>query len=220
MHPTCWSALACSTRRNQRGPKATCANLRAISAFGLKRALSCRLWQTSRGSAVYVLRLPHRAVRPLRALFCGHSRLLSLCKQVVWCLKSVHRHFPHSLLLQSSANSLPAAMICCALQGWLGVHRTRPDRRRARGACAGGFGGPKATIAVRPSNSMVGKGLLAGGAALRPAHCPKFLPVTSGKCFVMLSTAYNRCGVFAGIGTMLTGRHKTAIVLQPAVRGR
>ena len=118
------------------------------------------------------------------------------------------------------ANSLPAAMICCALQGWLGVHRTRPDRRRARGACAGGFGGPKATIAVRPSNSMVGKGLLAGGAALRPAHCPKFLPVTSRKCFVMLSTAYNRCGVFAGIGTMLTGRHKTAIVLQPAVRGR
>ena len=44
--------------------------------------------------------------------------------------------FPHSLLLVSNANSLPAAMICCALQGWLGVHRTRPDRRRARGACA------------------------------------------------------------------------------------
>ena len=150
MHPTCWSALACSTRRNQRGPKATCANLRAISAFGLKRALSCRLWQTSRGSAVCVLRLRHRAVRPLRALFCGHSRLLSLCKQVVWCLKSVHRHFPHSLLLQSSANSLPAATICCALQGWLGVHRTRPDRRRARGACAGGFGGPGAIFAVGP----------------------------------------------------------------------
>ena len=104
-------------------------------------------------------------------------------------LEECHRRFPHSLLLVSNANSLPAAMICCALQGWLGVHRTRPDRRRARGACAGGFGGPKATIAVRPSNSMVGKGLLAGGAALRPAHCPKFLPVTSGKCFVMLSMA-------------------------------
>ena len=148
MHPTCWSALACSTRRNQRGPKATCANLRAISAFGLKRALSCRLWQTSRGSAVCVLRLRHRAVQPLRALFCGHSRLLSLCKQVVWCSKSVHRRFPHSLLLVSSANSLPAAMICCALQGWLGVHRTRPDRRRARGACAGGLGGPGAIFAV------------------------------------------------------------------------
>jgi hypothetical protein len=67
---------------------------------------------------------------------------------------------------------------------------------------------------------MVGKGLLAGDAALRPAHYPKFLPETSRKCFVMLSTAQNKCGVFAGIGTMLTGRHKTAIVLQPAVRGR
>ena len=220
MHPTCWSAFACSTRRNPRGPKATCANLRAISAFGLKRALSCRLWQTSRGSAVCVLRLPHRAVRPLRALFCGHSRLLSLCKQVVWCSKSVHRRFPHSLLLVSSANSLPAAMICCALQGWLGVHRTRPDRRRARGACAGGFGGPSAGLR-RPSAGLRRlRGLLAVDAALRPAHCPKILPVTSRKCFVMLSTAQNRCGVFAGIGTMLTGRHKTAIVLQPAVRGR
>ena len=221
MHPTCWSALACSTRRNQRGPKATCANLRAISAFGLKRALSCRLWQTSRGSAVCVLRLRHRAVRPLRALFCGHSRLLSLCKQVVWCLKSVHRHFPSGLLLLvSTASSLPAATICCALQGWLGVHRTRPDRRRARGACAGGFGGPSAGLR-RPSAGLRRlRGLLAVDAALRPAHCPKFLPVTSRKCFVMLSTAYNRCGVFAGIGTMLTGRHKTAIVLQPAVRGR
>ena len=48
------------------------------------------------------------------------------------------------------ANSLPAAMICCALQGWLGVHRTRPDRRRARGACAGGLGGPGAIFAVGP----------------------------------------------------------------------
>jgi hypothetical protein len=67
---------------------------------------------------------------------------------------------------------------------------------------------------------MVGKGLLAVDAALRPAHCPKILPVTSRKCFVMLSTAQNRCGVFAGIGTMLTGRHKTAIVLHPAGRGR
>jgi hypothetical protein len=28
----------------------------------------------------------------------------------------------------------------------------------------------------------------------------------------MLSMAQNRCGVFAGIGTMLTGRHNTAIV--------
>ena len=152
MHPTCWSALACSTRQNQRGPKATCANLRALSAFGLKRALSCRLWQTSRGSTVYVLRLPHRAVLPLRALFCGHSRLLSLCKQVVWCSKSVHRRFPSGLLLVSNANSLPAATICCALQGWLGVHRTRPDRRRARGACAGGFGGAGAIFAVRTPN--------------------------------------------------------------------
>ena len=63
---------------------------------------------------------------------------------------------------------------------------------------------------------MVGKGLLAGGAALRPTHCPKFLPVTSGKCFVMLSTAYNRCGVFAGIGSILTGGDKMAIAWQPA----
>ena len=118
------------------------------------------------------------------------------------------------------ANSLPAAMICCALQGWLGVHRTRPDRRRARGACAGGFGGPSAGLR-RPSAGLRRlRGLLAVDAALRPAHCPKILPVTSRKCFAMLSTAQNRCGVFAGIGTMLTGRHKTAIVLQPAVRGR
>jgi hypothetical protein len=147
MHPTCWSALACSTRRNPRSPKATCANMRAISAFGLKGASSCRLWQTTPGSAACVLRLPHRDVRPLRALFCGHSRLLSLCKQVVWCLKSVHRHFLSGLLLLvSSANSLPAATTCCALQGWLGVHRTRPDRRRARGACVGGFGGPSAGL--------------------------------------------------------------------------
>ena len=151
MHPTCWSALACSTRRNQRGPKVTSACARAISAFALKCALSCRLWQTAPGSAVCVLRLPHRDVRPLRALFCGHSRLLSLCKQVVWCLKSVHRHFRSGLLLLvSSANSLPAATICCALQGWLGVHRTRPDRRRARGACAGGLGGPGAIFTVGP----------------------------------------------------------------------
>ena len=106
-----------------------------------------RLWQTTPGSAACVLRLPHRDVRPLRALFCGLSRLLSLFKQVVWCLKSVHRHFPSGLLLLvSSANSLPAATTCCALQGWLGVHRTRPDRRRARGACVGGFGGPSAGL--------------------------------------------------------------------------
>ena len=189
MHPTCWSAFACSTQRNPHNPKATCANLRAISAFGLKRALSCRLWQTSRGSAACVLRLPHRAVRPLRAIFCGHSRLLSLCKQVVWCSKSVRRRFPHSLLLVSTANSLPAAMICCALQGWLGVHRTRPDRRRARGACAGGFGGPSAGLRRAFGGFGFGKGLLAVDAALRPAHCPTFLPVTSRKCFVMLSTA-------------------------------
>ena len=28
----------------------------------------------------------------------------------------------------------------------------------------------------------------------------------------MLSTAQNRCGVFSGIGAILTGRHKTAIL--------
>ena len=103
--------------------------------------------------------------------------------------------------------------------GWAS---TGPDRtvgepeERAWAASAGlrrAFGGPSA-------GPGVGKGLLAVDAALRPAHCPKILPVTSRKCFAMLSTAHNRCGVFAGIGTMLTGRHKTAIVLQPAVRGR
>jgi hypothetical protein len=31
MHPTCWRALACSTWRNPRDPKATCACGRAIS---------------------------------------------------------------------------------------------------------------------------------------------------------------------------------------------
>ena len=76
--------------------------------------------------------------------------------------------------------------------------------------------GPGASSRCVPSNSMVGKGLLAGGAALRPAHCPKFLPVTSGKCFVMLSTAYNRCGVFAGIDSILTGGDEMAIAWQPA----
>ena len=102
--------------------------------------------------------------------------------------------------------------------GWAS---TGPDRtvgepeERARAASAG----PRASSRGRPP-SHGGKGLLAGDAALRPAHCPTFLPVTSRKCFGMLSTAQNRCGVFAGIGTMLTGRHKTAIVLQPAVRGR
>ena len=141
MHPTCWSALACSTRRNQRGPKATCANLRAISAFGLKRALSCRLWQTSRGSAVYVLRLPHRAVRPLRALFCGPSPILPSCKQVVWCSKSVHRRFPHSLLLVSRLiRCRPPRFAAQCRGGWAS---TRPDRtvgepeERARAASAG-----------------------------------------------------------------------------------
>ena len=108
-----------------------------------------RLWQTTPGSAACVLRLPHRPVRPLRAIFCGHSRLLSLCKQVVWCSNSVHRRIPSGILLVSSANSLPAATICCALQGWLGVHRTRPDRQGARGACVGGFVGPWAILAVR-----------------------------------------------------------------------
>jgi hypothetical protein len=53
---------------------------------------------------------------------------------------------------------------------------------------------------------MVDEGLLAGDTTLWPAHhCPTFLPVTSRKCFVMLSTAQNRCGVFAGIETLLTG---------------
>jgi hypothetical protein len=150
MHPTCWSALACSTRRNPRGPKATCACGRAISACGLKGALSCRLWQTTPGSAVCVLRLPHRAVWPLRALFCGHSPILLLCKQVLWSSKLVSFDAFHAAYFwQSSPNSLPAATICCSLQGWLGVHRTRPDRRRARGACAGGFGGAGGVLAVR-----------------------------------------------------------------------
>ena len=99
--------------------------------------------------------------------------------------------------------------------GWAS---TGPDRtvgepeERARAALAG----PGASSRCVPSNSMVGKGLLVGDAALRPAHCPKFLPVTSGKCFVMLSTAYNRCGVFAGIGSILTGGDKMAIAWQPA----
>jgi hypothetical protein len=118
-------------------------------------------------------------------------------------LKSVHRRFPRGLLLVSSANSLPAATIFCALQWWLGVHRTRPDHRRAREACVGGFSGPGAIFAVRTPQRKVDKGLLAGDAALRPAHCPTFLPVIFRKCFVMLLTAQNRCGVFAGIGIIM-----------------
>ena len=59
---------------------------------------------------------------------------------------------------------------------------------------------------------MVAKCLRAGDFALRPAHCPTFLPVTSRKSFGMLSTAQNRCGVFAGIGATLTGRVKSAFV--------
>jgi hypothetical protein len=54
--------------------------------------------------------------------------------------------------------------------------------------------------------------LRAGDNALRPAHCPTFLPVTSRNSFGMLSTAQNKCGVFAGIKTMLTGCQKPAIV--------
>ena len=57
-----------------------------------------RLWQTTPGSPACVLRLPYRAVRPLRALFCGPSPVLPLCKHVVWCSKSVHRRFPFGLL--------------------------------------------------------------------------------------------------------------------------
>jgi hypothetical protein len=59
---------------------------------------------------------------------------------------------------------------------------------------------------------MAAKCLRAGGAALRPDHCPAFLPVASRKCFGMLPTSQNRCGVFAGIGAILTRRQKTAIV--------
>ena len=59
---------------------------------------------------------------------------------------------------------------------------------------------------------MVAKCLRAGGAALRPDHCPAFLPVASRKCFGMLPTSQNRCGVFAGIGAILTRSQKTAIV--------
>ena len=130
----------------------------------------------------------------------------------MWCSKSVHRRSPFGLLLQSSANSLPATTICCALQGWLGIHRTRPDRWRARGACAGGFGGPFGFGGLRLRWARGAKCLRAGDSALWPAHCPTFLPVTSRKCFGMLSTAQNRCGVFAGIVATLTGRVKTAFV--------
>jgi hypothetical protein len=177
-----------------------------------------RLWQTTPGSPACVLRLPYRAVRPLRALFCGHSRLLSLCKQVVWCLKSVHRRFPRGILLVSR-------YVWCLV-----LIRCRPLRFAEHCRCDWAATGPDRTVgepaerawvaSARPRASsrkgvlhrMAAKCLRAGGAALRPDHCPAFLPVASRKCFGMLPTSQNRCGVFAGIGAILTRRQKTAIV--------
>ena len=43
--------------------------------------------------------------------------------------------------------------------------------------------------------------------------------MTSKKSFRMLSTAQNRCGVFSGIGAILTGRHKTAILCRRLYEG-
>ena len=63
---------------------------------------------------------------------------------------------------------------------------------------------------------MVAKCLRAGDSALRLAHCPTFPPVTFRTTFCMLWTAQNRCGVFAGIGSILTGGDKMAIAWQPA----
>ena len=71
----------------------------------------------------------------------------------------------------------------------------------------------RAVLEVRTLERRVDKCLLAGDGALRPAHCPTFPPVTSRKCFGMLSTAQNRRGVFAGIGAILTWRVKIAFGL-------
>ena len=90
---------------------------------------------------------------------------------------------------------------------------TGPDRWRATGACASGFGEPGGVLEVRTLERRVDKCLLAGDGALRPTYCPTFPPVTSRKSFCMMWTAQNRCGVFAGIGAMLTGRVKTTFRL-------
>ena len=63
---------------------------------------------------------------------------------------------------------------------------------------------------------MPAKCLRASDSALRLAHCPTFPPVTFRTTFCMLWTAQNRCGVFAGIGSILTGGDKMAIAWQPA----
>ena len=95
--------------------------------------------------------------------------------------------------------------------GWAS---TGPDRtvgepeERARAASAG----PGGIFGGRLRWARGAECLRAGDSALWPAHCPTFLPVTSRKCFGMLSTAQNRCGVFAGIVATLTGRVKRAFV--------
>ena len=76
----------------------------------------------------------------------------------------------------------------------------------------GGFGGPKGKLEVRTLQRRVDKCLLARDATLWSAHCPTSPPVTPRKSFCMLWTAKNKCGVFAGIGAILTGRKKTAIL--------
>ena len=84
----------------------------------------------------------------------------------------------------------------------------------------GGFGKPTPGIfVVGALHRMAAKCLRAGDFALRPAHCPTFLPVTSRKSFGMLSTAQNKCGVFAGIGAILTDRVTTAFVCSRLYEG-
>ena len=78
---------------------------------------------------------------------------------------------------------------------------------------------PRASSRKDVLHRMVAKCLRAGGAALRPDHCPAFLPVASRKCFGMLPTSQNRCGVFAGIGSILTGGRQDGHRLAAGLRG-
>ena len=104
--------VAFSTRRNPRDPKVTSARGRALADLNPSSpsALGCE--RTTSGSAISVLRLPHRAVRPRRALVCGPSPLLPLCKHAGRSSKLVSLTLSLELLLQFTTNSLAAATIC------------------------------------------------------------------------------------------------------------
>ena len=75
---------------------------------------------------------------------------------------------------------------------------------------------PRASSRKGVLHRMAAKCLRACDSALRLAHCPTFPPVTFRTTFCMLWTAQNRCGVFAGIGSIPTGGDKMAIAWRPA----